>query len=176
MQHTGTGLVPLVITNTIYSTIRYCNTYVPNTEKNDGSWVSTHWPMTHVTHRIMATHVTHDPPTHRLPWSSASIRWTRSCSNLIKMHNSTMLTYFWLWYVQKCLSDVLNKIFAQDSISAEHGILNFIRFLFFFVHIEQGSVFHEICDSGGDMFDRFVICFKAYVEIRVWWTLAEKLI
>ena len=36
----------------------------------------------------------------------------------------------------------------------------------FFVHIEQGSVFHEICDSGGDMFDRFV-CFKAYVEIRV---------
>ena len=28
-------------------------------------WVSTHWPMTHVTHRIMATHVTHWPMTHR---------------------------------------------------------------------------------------------------------------
>jgi len=34
--------------------------------KIDGSWVSTHWPMTHVTHRIiMATHVIHWPMTHR---------------------------------------------------------------------------------------------------------------
>jgi len=54
--------------------------------------------MTHVTHRIMATHVTHDQPTHRLPCFDHHVQ-TVDQHELHLRSNSNRLIQFALYQV-----------------------------------------------------------------------------
>jgi len=102
MQHTGTGLV----TTCHYKHNLFDYTVLQHIrskywKKYDGSWVSTQWPMTHVTHRIMATHVTQWPID---PWPTDP--------------SPTLLDsmFYWCQLVRKELSEWYSKLVSVLAI------------------------------------------------------------